>query len=162
MHLRTFTFGRFFFLFFLFLLGAHRFAVMLDAGHAIYLTRHQHEIEQVAFKFGDKPSHALDHLPGQVLKVLSQHDFTEVLRQLTAIVHAALEIQIDTFDQISKLLSAHFATHETLPVGRQALRFIAHVIHQRRRLFHQIHGAVGRFLGHLHHIGQAIGRVGNG
>ncbi len=132
MHLRTFTLGRLFFLFFLFLLGAYRFAVMLDARHAIDLPRHQDQVKQVAFEFSDETRHSLDHLARQVLEVLREHDFAEVLRQLAAIVHAALQVLVDALDQIAELIGIHLTTHETLPVGCQALRLIAHVVHQRR------------------------------
>src|SRR3989344_3854453 len=60
-----------------------------------------------------------------------------------------------------KAIGAHFAAHEAPPITAEALRFIAEVIYQRGTLLDQIHGAIGRFFGHRHHIIQALSGIGN-
>ncbi len=68
---------------------------------------------------------------------------------------------VDPPGQFTKLFGADFATHEAPPVRAQHLGFIGQAIDQRRGIFHQIHGAVGRRLGQLDHIPQALGGVGD-
>jgi len=47
------------------------------------------------------------------------------------------------------------------PLGLQPAGLVAELVDQRRALLDQIHGAVGRILGHGHHVVEALGGVGD-
>ncbi|MNZ63904.1 hypothetical protein D3C78_820590 [compost metagenome] len=134
---------------------------MFDTGKAVDLACHQHELEQIAFYFGNQRRDALDHLAGQVLVVLSQKDVIEVPGDLAAALLAACQETVDTLGQLTEFRCRHFAAHETLPVDAQRLGLVAQFIEYRRAGFDQVHGAVGRALGQLDHVGQAFGGIGN-
>ncbi|MNN08021.1 hypothetical protein D3C81_1208640 [compost metagenome] len=156
MNLRTFTPSRMFFLIFF---SAQLLVVMFDTGKTVDLTGHQHELEQIAFYFGDQCRNTFDHLTGQVLIVLSQQNIIEVAGDLAVAFLAAREKTVDAFGQFAKLRRGHFAAHEALPIDAQCLSFVAQLIEYRCAGFNQIHSPVGRPFRQLDHIGQALGGV---
>ncbi|MCY1437882.1 hypothetical protein D9M71_540610 [compost metagenome] len=158
MNLRTFTPSRMFFLIFF---SAQLLVVMFDTGKAVDLTCHQHELEQIAFYFGDQCRDTFDHLTGQVLIVLSQQNVVEVAGDLAAALLATFQETVDTVHQLAKLRRSHFTAQEALPVGAQIAGFVTQLVEDRGALLDQIHGPVRRALGQLDHIGQALGRIGD-
>ncbi len=102
MNLRTFTLREMFLWIFF---CQHRFTVMFDARKAVHLTGHQHELEQVAFNFGDQLGHALDHLTGEVLVILSEQNVVEVARHNAIVFAAACQETVDSPGQLAELFS---------------------------------------------------------
>lgn len=127
--------------------SAQLLVVMFDTGKTVDLACHQHELEQIAFDFGNQGGHPLDHLAGEILIILGQDDIVDMARDLLITLGAMRQETVHALDQLTEFRRRHLAAHETLPVGGKVLGLAGKVVEHRGACLRQVHGAVGRTFG---------------
>jgi len=105
--------------------------------------------------------HLLDHLPGQVLKVLRHGDFEGLRVDGPELARGVLKIGAAVGGQRLELVDRQLVGEHPVPALRHDLGASQQLVLQRLGDVGGIEDAAGRLVGHLHDVVQALPRVRN-